>query len=257
MSLARCHGLATVTNVAETPGTRRLAVIAIDDIYPGSLASAIDVLQIANAHARRRVQQVLPGASKKRSMMSLKILSPDGAAVRALGGLRIEAHGSVRTCRDRFDAVILPTVTYGSRRTFDGRLGLIADLFPWLREQRGHGAIFAACSTGIMLLAEAGLLDDHVATISINLESEFRRRYPAVKLDLTRPIVEDRDAICAAAPGSSQHLVLKVVERLRSESSPGRRHAPCSFMRWRRMRVLLPSMPSKPAIRWWSVRNTG
>lgn len=195
---------------------RKIAVVAIDDVYPGSLTGVIDVLQIANAHLRRRVQQVLPGSSPKRSTLALTILSPEGVTVTSLGGIQINAQANIRSCREHFEAVILPAIPFGSASAFTKKLGTLSELFPWLRAQREQGAVFAANSTGILLLAESGILDDHTATISINLEHEFRRRYPLVKLDRTCPIVEDRDTICAASIGSNLQMIWRVVERLRS-----------------------------------------
>ncbi len=56
----------------------------------------------------------------------------------------------------------------------------------FIRAAAAQGARIASVCSGSFLLAEAGLLDDAVATTHWNATDEFRRRYPQVTLDADR-----------------------------------------------------------------------
>src|ERR1700745_2409525 len=60
---------------------RRVALLVLPDSYPGCSACALDVLQIANVQIRNRVQQVIPGAPRRRSIISYSILTLDAQPV--------------------------------------------------------------------------------------------------------------------------------------------------------------------------------
>jgi transcriptional regulator GlxA family with amidase domain len=55
-----------------------------------------------------------------------------------------------------------------------------AMLLPWLRKTAAQGAHIAGFCTGVVYLAEAGLLDRRQATTHWAVADQFRQRYPKV-----------------------------------------------------------------------------
>ena len=196
-------------------GHRRIAVIAVDGAYPGSMTGVFDVVLTLNRHMRDRNASTRPDVSPRQGMFSVRLLSPGGGEVVTAGKLRMAVDGSIESSREKFDIVMLPVMELGRAQQRENRLAELAKLGPWLRQQRERGAVFVAQGGGIMGLAEAGILDDHVATVPIGLEPYFRRRYPKVRLDMTQSIVVDRDTICAAALADTLRLVWRALEHFR------------------------------------------
>lgn len=196
-------------------GRRKIAVIALDGAYPASLLAAIDVVDTLNRHLRQRKARTLPEASASHGTLSVQLLSLRAPQIITAGELRLAAQGSIDSCGERFDLVVLPAFTLEASGGWRERRPDWQRLFAWLRRQRAQGARFAAHGAGIVLLAQAGLLEGHQATIPIALEAPFRERFPDVELDMTRSIVSDRETICAAALADGVRLLWRAVQYFR------------------------------------------
>ena len=67
-----------------------------------------------------------------------------------------------------------------------GEASALAMCLPWLRRQADAGATLCAITTGSHFLAEAGLLDNRVATTHWRYFDEFESTFPPVKLQRKR-----------------------------------------------------------------------
>lgn len=74
--------------------------------------------------------------------------------------------------------------------------------------------LVAASCYGTFVLAEAGLLADLNATTTWWFEKEFRLRYPLVKLDADKTLIDSGQAITAGAMTAHTDLSLHVLRRL-------------------------------------------
>ena len=108
----------------------------------------------------------------------VEIVAENQEHVRGASGLSLGAHRSHAEVR-RTDIVIVPLMMVDGPDWVSGRHpGLVA----WLRQMHGQGAMLCSACTGVLLLAETGLLDGGEATIHWAFAPTFRRNFPAVKL---------------------------------------------------------------------------
>lgn len=84
----------------------------------------------------------------------------------------------------------------------------------WLQSWMQGGATIAAACTGTFVVAEAGLLNGHIATTSWWLSAFFRQRYPLVQLDEDRMLICSSPFVTAGAAMAHFDLALHVVSRL-------------------------------------------
>jgi transcriptional regulator GlxA family with amidase domain len=89
-----------------------------------------------------------------------------------------------------------------------------APLARWLAEQHARGATLAAVCGGTFLLAETGLLSGRPATSHWAFAETFRARFPDVRLDVDRMIVDDGDIITASGMMAWVDLGLRLAERV-------------------------------------------
>jgi transcriptional regulator GlxA family with amidase domain len=87
-------------------------------------------------------------------------------------------------------------------------------LLPWLRKTAAQGAHIAGICTGVVYLAEAGLLDRRQATTHWAVADQFRQRYPKVDWRPEKFISEDRRMLCSGGVYASMDLSLYLVESL-------------------------------------------
>jgi len=86
-----------------------------------------------------------------------------------------------------------------------------------LRDWHDAGINMAAACIGTFVLAEAGILDHREATTTWSLAPFFRQRYPAVKLDDARMIVESGTVVTAGAAMGHMDLAMSLVRHAAPE----------------------------------------
>lgn len=84
----------------------------------------------------------------------------------------------------------------------------------WVRARHAEGAVVAAVCGGVFLLAESGLLDDRRATTHWMFAEELSRRFPKIRVDADRLVIDDSDLITAGGVLAWADLGLSLVERL-------------------------------------------
>jgi transcriptional regulator GlxA family with amidase domain len=201
---SECDGFGTVPDM-------RVAVVPVTGCFTSGLSTLLDVLQTAEA-LRRSLDADIPSIEVEIFGVSDTVVTRNGLTVAV--SRRIDREG----CDDA-DVLIVPSLGAGANAAaLEDALGRddIRLLTAVLRDGSIPPAVAAACS-GTFVLAQAGLLDGHVATTSWFLTSTFRRRYPRVGLDMSRMVVHSGRFTTAGAGFAHIDLALSIVSGLSRE----------------------------------------
>jgi transcriptional regulator GlxA family with amidase domain len=83
----------------------------------------------------------------------------------------------------------------------------------WLKAHHAHGVIIGSVCAGAFLLGETGLLAQRPATTHWTYVEQFRNRFPQVRLDSDRLIIDDGDIITVGGMMAWTDLGLRLVDR--------------------------------------------
>lgn len=87
-------------------------------------------------------------------------------------------------------------------------------LLDWIRLQHAGGTVLGGVCIGSILLAESGLLNGRSATTHWTSAQSFAERYPQIRLEADKPIVDDGDLITSAGLMAWSEVGMRLVERL-------------------------------------------
>ncbi len=132
-------------------------------------------------------------------------LSPDGRPFRSESGLSYSAEASLADA-PAFDTILIPG---GVGIRAPQTLKPIAD---WLRARAASTRRLTSVCTGIIALAEAGLLEGRRATTHWAYAAEVARRYPAIRLEPDAIFIRDGVFATSAGITAGIDLALALVE---------------------------------------------
>ncbi|MDJ0948760.1 MAG: helix-turn-helix domain-containing protein [Alphaproteobacteria bacterium] len=141
-----------------------------------------------------------------------EIVAPTPVETPTASGLPLTPHRAIDDV-DRTDIVIIPSVMVEDGEWVAGRYSALVD---WLRAMHDRGAILCSACSGVLLLAETGLLDGRDATIHWAYARTFRENFPQVRLNLAKVLVatgERQEFVMSGASASWHDLVLYLVAR--------------------------------------------
>lgn len=131
---------------------------------------------------------------------------------RGASGLRLGAHRSYQEVK-RTDIAIVPLMMVDGA---DWKTGRYPQLVGWLKEMHRDGAALCSTCTGVLLLAETGLLAGREATIHWAFARTFHRNFPDVRLRLEEVLITagDRSEFVMTGGVSSWHdLALHLIAK--------------------------------------------
>jgi len=157
--------------VSSTAHTLHVSLIATSDAQVTPFSGIFETLT-----AFELLSNFMPDLPKR--PFRVEIVAPNTEPITAASGLPLGTH---RSCRDidETDIAIVPQMMVDGP---DWERGRYPGLVEWLREMHGRGAMLCSACTGVLLLAETGLLDGGEATIHWAFAPTFRRNFPSVKL---------------------------------------------------------------------------
>jgi transcriptional regulator GlxA family with amidase domain len=186
----------------------RIHILAINGVFDTGLATVLDAFGTANALAE------MTGVSSLRFQTKVVGLRK---TVTTAQGLSVPVTAAARAQTP--DVVVTPAI---NRIMPDPLLQALAsaevrEAGAVLRKWSDRGALAAAACVGTFVLAEASLLDDEEATTTWWLAPLFRRRYPRVRLNETRIVVQSNAVVTAGAALGHLDLALTLIRRASPE----------------------------------------
>ncbi len=191
-----------------TKGGRRIHVslVAIPDSMASPLSGLYDVLNCFE------LVGTFDDAVPDENPFQTEIVAPVHAHTRTASGLPVPAHRTVDEL-DRTDIIIIPSMMVEGGEWIPGRYPAVVK---WLNDMHARGAMLCSACSGVLLLAETGLLDGREATIHWAYARTFSRNFPKVRLRLEKVLVAtgDRQQFVMSGASASWHdLVLYLVAR--------------------------------------------
>jgi transcriptional regulator GlxA family with amidase domain len=186
----------------------RIHILALNGVFDTGLAAVLDAFGTANALAE------MTGISSLRFEMKVVGLHKSITTAR---GLSVPVIAATRAQTP--DAVVMPAILYMRPAPLVQALAgsEVRDAGAVLRKWSGRGALTATACIGTFVLAEAALLDGEEATTTWWLSPLFRQRYPRVRLDESRIIVQSNAVVTAGAALSHLDLALTLIRRASPE----------------------------------------
>jgi transcriptional regulator GlxA family with amidase domain len=111
----------------------------------------------------------------------------------------------------KHDLVIIPSV--GDPAGFDRLISNNKALIGWMKTQYKNGAEIASICTGAFLLAATGLLEGKTCSTHWHAESDFRRLFPNVDLQIDKLLIAGQGLYTNGGAFSFLNLVLLLVEK--------------------------------------------
>ncbi|MDT4289146.1 helix-turn-helix domain-containing protein [Methylomonas sp. MO1] len=203
-----------------------VSIVAIPDAMFSTLSGIYDVLNAFSMLSG--YDDVVPETSP----FQVDIVGPSREAFRTASGLTLQPHRTFEELRAS-DVVIIPSVAVPEAVWNSGRY---PEAVAWLRAMHARGAILCSACSGVLLMAETGLLDGKPATVHWAFAPTFRQNFPQVSLRLEKMLViagYREQFVMSGASASWHDLVLYLVARF---AGPATAQAFCKFfaLEWHR-----------------------
>jgi transcriptional regulator GlxA family with amidase domain len=183
-------------------------ILVLNGVFDTGLTAALDAFGMANALAE------MTGMSSLRFQAKVVGLHKSITTARGLS-VPVIAAAHAQTP----DAVVMPAILHLRPellvQALSGRE--VREAGEVLRKWSERGALTATACVGTFVLAEAALLDGEEATTTWWLSPLFRLRYPRVRLDESRILVQSNTMLTAGAALSHLDLALALIRRASPE----------------------------------------
>jgi transcriptional regulator GlxA family with amidase domain len=145
-----------------------------------------------------------------RAHFKAEIVATAAGPLSSASGVPVEAGRSIQQI-DSADVIIVPSILVARGEWEQGRY---PELVKWLTELHAAGAQLCSTCSGVLLLAETGLLDGKDATVHWMYAQTFRRNFPNVRLRLDRALVaagKRQEFLMSGASTSWHDLILYLI----------------------------------------------
>jgi transcriptional regulator GlxA family with amidase domain len=161
------------------PKSVRVCLVAVPEVMASTLMGLYDVLSSFN------LLGTYGDGLAGRAQFKAEIVAARAGSLSSASGVPVEAQRSFKQV-DSADVIIVPSVLVERGEWQKGRY---PELVQWLSEMHAAGAQLCSTCSGVLLLAETGLLDGKDATVHWMYAQTFRRNFPNVRLRLDRALV--------------------------------------------------------------------
>lgn len=188
--------------IADQSNTFTVTIVGFDNALASSITGAIDMFALAGVAWERIHQQRIEPRFK------VNLASIDGASIKCINNNVLLPTVKLEDVVSS-NIVLVPTIGGDIDSVLQQTRGLLPEL---IRLHRSGSDIASNC-TGAFLLANAGLLDNHIATTHWGYAEQFQHMFPRVNLQANQLITQDRQFFCAGGGMAWYDLVLRLIER--------------------------------------------
>jgi transcriptional regulator GlxA family with amidase domain len=181
-----------------------VCLLAIPEMMASTLMGLYDVL------SSFRLLGAYSDALAGRTHFKAEIVATAAGPLSSASGVPVEAQRSIKQI-DSADVIIIPSIMVHRGEWEQGRY---PELVKWLVEMHAAGAQLCSACSGVLLLAETGLLDGKDATVHWMYAQTFRRNFPNVRLRLERALVaagKHQEFLMSGASTSWHDLILYLI----------------------------------------------
>lgn len=210
--------------MAESPMPVHVSLVAIPDAMASSLSGLYEVLNGFDLFA------TIGDPATPAAPFQVEVVSPLSTPTTTASGLTLTPNRTLEEV-EKTDIVILPSMLVAEGEWTSGRY---PEVVRWLSAMHARGAMLCSACSGVLLLAETGLLDGYEATVHWAYARTFRRNYPKVRLSVEKVLVitGDRGQFVMSGASASWHdLVLYLVAR-RAGPSAAQMIAKFMLLQW-------------------------
>jgi transcriptional regulator GlxA family with amidase domain len=184
----------------------RVSLLVLPDATVGSLTGMLDTLSCFP------LLGTFDDSVPRSSPFTAELVASSHGPVPTASGLALPVHRSISD-PGRTDIAIVPSLLVAEGKWGQGRY---PDLVAWLQRVHGEGALLCSACSGVLLIAETGLLAGREATMHPAYTATFRSNFPDVRLRLEETLIatgEREELVMAGASASWHDLVLYLVAR--------------------------------------------
>lgn len=184
----------------------RVSLLVLPDATVGSVTGMLDTLSSFPLLA------TFDDSVPPESPFAVELVAASHGSVPTASGIALPVHRSIAD-PGRTDIAIVPSLLVAGATW---RRGRYPDLVAWLERVHGEGGLLCSACSGVLLIAETGLLSGREATMHPAYAATFRSNFPDVRLRLEETLVatgEREELVMAGASASWHDLVLYLVAR--------------------------------------------
>jgi transcriptional regulator GlxA family with amidase domain len=190
----------------DRPDPLRVSLLVLPDATVGSVTGMLDTLSCFPLLST--FDDSVPAGPP----FSVELVAASNGSAPTSSGFALPVHRSIAD-PGATDIAIVPSLLVEGGTWVRGRY---PDLVAWLRRVHGEGALVCSACSGVLLIAETGLLSGREATMHPAYAATFRNNFPDVRLRLEETLVaagEREELVSAGASASWHDLVLYLVAR--------------------------------------------
>ena len=181
-----------------------VSLLAIPEVMASTLIGLYDVLNSLT------LLSTYDDALPKAPPFNVEIVAATRDLTHTSSGMPIQATRSIGDVKST-DVIIVPSVIV---ERGEWRQGRYPSVVRWLTDMYAKGAQMCSTCSGVLLLAETGLLEGKEATIHWIYAPTFRRNFPGIRLRLEKALVAigEHDRFVMSGASTSWHdLILYLI----------------------------------------------
>ncbi|WP_395343624.1 GlxA family transcriptional regulator [Ningiella sp. W23] len=180
----------------------KVTILGFDGALASAITGALDIFSFAGVSWQRFNQQDV------QPRFCVSIASLNKRDIICTNRLKLNAHEAIEDIKAT-NILLVPTIGGSVKRVLQDNQALL----PHLIRLHNSGCDIASNCSGAFLLADAGLLDNKVATTHWGYESLFKRMFEHVELDIEQMVTHSENVYCAGGGIAFHNLCLMLIER--------------------------------------------